>query len=820
MLTPKDINDYELKHLGKVRELSAECTLFLKRDHSFPLDKAGKIAVFGSGARHTVKGGTGSGEVNSRFSVNIEEGLKDDGFTVTTTEWLDKYDEVYKEAYKKFIEDIKEEAKKLHIPAMFAGMGKICPEPEYEIPLTVDGEAAVYVLSRISGEGHDRTFTKGDFSLTDTEIRDINLLSTMYDKFMLVLNCGGPVDLTPVKHVKNILVLSQLGVLTGKILADILLGKLYPSGKLTTTWATAEDYYNDPSFANETDTYYKEGVYVGYKYFDTVGKKPIYPFGFGLGYTDFELSKAEVTLDGKKVKVSVPVKNIGSFKGKEVVEVYVSVPEGKLKQPLKTLAAFSKSRELKPSETQKVTAEFELDSIASYDELTESYILENGSYIVLVGNSSDNVAVSAVIDVPETVTVRKVKSCTGNCDFVEDVFDRVNEYEVSETTPVLTLDTSYIDTEEVEYDKEEEIDPVVSALDDDSLMRLCIGSFNPKGGLASVIGDASKSVAGAAGETATISDEIPVLVMADGPAGIRISKHYTKDKDGTVHSETGMIPDSMKELMPPIMAPIEKIKSLKKSKSKVYDHYATAIPIGTALAQSFNPSIAETCGDIVGNEMERFGIHLWLAPALNIHRSVLCGRNFEYYSEDPLVSGKFAAAITNGVQKHPGRATTIKHYCANNQETNRYNSNSHVSERAMRDIYLRGFEICVKESHPHTLMTSYNLLNSIHTSERKNLIDGILRAEFGFDGVVMTDWVIAMMSPAGSKYRGAISPEVAAAGNDLFMPGSPEDFENLKKGLESGVVTRRQLEINGTRVYRLAKKLTEAITESKSETEE
>lgn len=817
MLTPKDINEYELKHLGRVRELSAECTLFLQRDHSFPLDKAGRIAVFGSGARHTVKGGTGSGEVNSRFSVNIEEGLKDDGFTITTTEWLDKYDEVYKEAYKAFIEDIKAEAKKLNMPAMFVGMGKICPEPEYEIPLTVDGEAAIYVLSRISGEGNDRTFTKGDFSLTETEIRDINLLSTMYDKFMLVVNCGGPVDLTPVKHVKNILVLSQLGVLTGKILADILLGKLYPSGKLTTTWAKPEDYYSDGTFAHETDSYYKEGVYVGYRYFDTVGKKASYPFGFGLGYTDFELGKAEVTLEGQTVKVSVPVKNIGSFVGKEVIQVYVSVPEGKLKQPLKTLAAFAKTKELKPSETQKVSAEFKLDSIASYDESTTSYILEKGSYIVLVGNSSDNVSVSAAVDVPETLTVRKVKSCTGEYDFEEEVFERVSEYEVGENTPVLKLDTTYIETEEVDYTINEEIDPTVSALNDEDLMRLNIGSFNPKGGLASVIGDASKTVAGAAGETATINNEIPVLVMADGPAGIRISKHYTIDKDGVVHSETGMVPDSVKELMPPVMAPIEKIKSLKTRKEKVYDHYATAIPIGTALAQSFNPSIAEICGDIVGNEMERFGIHLWLAPALNIHRSVLCGRNFEYYSEDPLVSGKFAAAITNGVQKHPGRSTTIKHYCANSQETNRYNSNSHVSERAMREIYLRGFEICVKESHPHTLMTSYNLLNGVHTSERKDLIDGILRAEFGFDGVVMTDWVIAMMSPEGSKYRGALSPYVAAAGNDLFMPGSPEDLENMKNGLKDGIVTREQLEINGTRIYKLTKELTEAIANNASE---
>ena len=201
--------------------------------------------------------------------------------------------------------------------------------------------------------------------------------------------------------------------------------------------------------------------------------------------------------------------------------------------------------------------------------------------------------------------------------------------------------------------------------------------------------------------------------------------------------------------------------------------------------------------------MERMGINLWLAPALNIHRSILCGRNFEYYSEDPLVSGLTAAAITNGVQKHAGCGTTIKHYVANNAETNRYCNNSQVSERAMREIYLKGFGICVRESQPKSVMTSYNLLNGVHTSEHRGLIEDILRREFGFKGIVMTDWVMEVMTSAKSAYRNALASEVAKAGGDLFMPGTKKDYDNIKEALSAGTITRDQLEINASRVIRM-----------------
>ena len=245
--------------------------------------------------------------------------------------------------------------------------------------------------------------------------------------------------------------------------------------------------------------------------------------------------------------------------------------------------------------------------------------------------------------------------------------------------------------------------------------------------------------------------------------------------------------------------------------SEIFEQYATAIPIGTAIAQSWNPLLAECCGDIVGSEMERFGIHLWLAPALNIHRSIRCGRNYEYFSEDPLISGVFAAALTKGVQSHPGCGVTIKHFAANNQETNRYNNNSVASERALREIYLKGFEICVHLAQPKALMTSYNLLNGVHTSERKDLLGDVLRSEFGFKGIVMTDWVTSSdILSAGAKYPAPEAYKVALAGNDLFMPGSRQEVDNLTEALKDGFITREDLMRNATRIYRMAMELSGA----------
>ena len=274
--------DYEKEHCEAMRRFGAECTVLLKTDGSFPLGAPCELALYGSGARRTIKGGTGSGEVNSRYFVTAEEGLEAAGFTITSKSWMDSYDELYARSRKRFIHELKRSALKRGTLAILDSMGAVMPEPEYERPLDTEGDAAVYVLSRISGEGSDRRPVAGDILLTATEKRDILALNEKYDKFLLVLNVGGVVDLSSVQEVRNILLLSQLGVETGTILADLILGKSSPSGRLTATWSAWGDYPAIGSFGEKDDTHYNEGVYVGYRYFDSVGKKPLLPFGFGL----------------------------------------------------------------------------------------------------------------------------------------------------------------------------------------------------------------------------------------------------------------------------------------------------------------------------------------------------------------------------------------------------------------------------------------------------------------------------------------------------------------------------------------------------------
>lgn len=809
-----ELFDYEKEHIGLLRDSLAECTLFLRQNGAFPLEAPGRIAAYGNGVRHTVKGGTGSGEVNSRYSVNVEQGLKGAGFTITTGRWLDAFDQVEQDAQKAFVKEIKERAKKKHTMAILEGMGAVMPQPEYDLPLDGEGDTAIYVLSRISGEGNDREPIPGDIRLTDSEAKTILALDAKYEKFMLVLNVGGVVDLTPVKEVSNILLLSQLGVETGSVLADILLGRANPSGKLTTTWASWEDYCKQGEFGDINDTRYKEGIYVGYRYFDTVGKKPLFPFGYGLSYTSFDIAVTGAAAEGDTIRIKAAVSNTGARAGREVVQVYVSAPAGRLDKPYQDLAAFAKTDLLEPGASQELTISFSLRDCASYDAQKESYVLEAGSYVVRVGDSSDHTQPAALVDLDGEAVVTKAGNCLGETDF-EDWKPSGSETAAAEELSDITrisVAAADIETVTVSYDQEREIDPRVKDLTVEELAYLNVGAFNPKAGALSVIGNAATNVAGAAGETTGILKEkgFPVLVMSDGPAGLRLAKEFYRDEKGAHGIGSSMVPESFLPFLP---APARFIMNLiggsgkPKKGQKVEYQYATAIPIGTAIAQSFNLPLAESYGSIVGDEMERFGVHLWLAPALNIHRDIRCGRNFEYYSEDPLISGKTAAAITRGVQRHPGCGTTIKHYAANNQEKNRYCNNSIVSERAMREIYLKGFGICVRESQPHALMTSYNLLNGVHTSEHRGLIEDILRCEYGFKGIVMTDWIVDMAQDKQSLHRMPIAAEIAKAGGDLVMPGSKGDFDSIVKAAKSGELELRQLQINATRVLRKAEEL-------------
>ena len=802
-----EMNDYEREHLSRLREANASCVVLLKKNGAFPLKAAGKLALYGSGARHTVKGGTGSGEVNGRFFTTVEQGLRDAGFALTTGAWLDAYDRVLQDAQKAFRQRMKKEAKEHRQQVMIYAMGKPMPEPEYELPLNGEGDTAVYVLSRISGEGSDRQPIPGDILLTETEARDILALDRKYPKFLLVLNVGGPVDLTPVKDVSNILLLGQLGTETGAVLADLLLGRSQPGGKLTATWAAWEDYCHIGEECEQDDTRYREGVYVGYRYFDTMGKEPLFPFGFGLSYTDFRMTPGAVSLDGSRLSLSASVENIGAYPGREVAQVYLCPPSGKLDRPAQELAAFRKTGTLKPGERETLALSFDLRDMACYDESRACWLLEAGDYLLRVGSSSREPVPVAVLRLEEEILTRRAKNVCESPDFTDWKPER-KTLAVPKDLPVFRVSPEAFPIVETNYAIDHSVEELADALSREELIALNVGAFDPKAGLASVIGTASLSVPGAAGETVRVQGLAP-LVMADGPAGLRLSQSYYEDQKG-VHVLGSTIPESIAAYLPGLARRFLNRKPKLKPGTEIRHQYCTAIPIGMSVAQSWDPDYAALCGDVVGAEMERFGIRLWLAPALNIHRTIRCGRNFEYYSEDPLLSGRIAAGMTKGVQRHPGCGVTVKHYAANNQETNRYNSNSLVSERALREIYLKGFGIAVREGDPAAVMTSYNLVNGVHTSQHRGLIEDILRCEFGFDGIVMTDWVTGgSVLSKNAKHPVPHAGEVAAAGGDLFMPGSKKEIREIQDALRDGRLTERQLRINASRVIRAVRRLCE-----------
>lgn len=808
-----DENSFEGIHRETVRKIAPECTVLLRSDGSFPLGTAGPLALYGNGARHTVMGGTGSGAVNTRGSVTAERGLEAAGFTLTTKAWLDAYDRVRISAQKAFCHDVRLRAKKNRSSAMLEGMGLVMPEPDYPPRDDTGGEAAVYVLSRICGEGNDRRAIPGDVLLTETEQRDILLLNRRYERFLLVLNVGAPVDLSPLGEVKNILLLSQLGMDTGNVLADLLIGTAYPSGKLAATWSAWGSYCEEGDFAARDETRYREGIYVGYRFFDTVGRTPLFPFGHGLGYTDFSVAFREASADGETVTVRAQVTNTGTGNGKETAQLYVSVPGKKLHTPYQGLVAFVKTAELAPGCSEEVSLTFRLSDTASYDTVRKQWFLDGGDYILRLGTSSAKTTACALVRLNGDVVTRKTRNCCGVPGFADWKPENPRRAEPPVGVPVVTIDANEIPISAVDYSMNHAVAPEVHGMTDRELAYLSVGRFSGSG---NVIGDTSQSVAGAAGETTSRLSKrgIKPLVMADGPAGIRLSSRYVRDKNGE-RTVGPSIPADMLELLPPWQAALLQLRNRSKriGFTKTLERYATAIPIATAVAQSWNLSLAEDCGKLVGEEAQHFGVGLWLAPALNIQRDIRCGRNFEYYSEDPMLSGCFAAAMTRGAQKSRC-GVTIMHFAANSQETNRYNNNSQVSERAMREIYLRGFERCIREAGPLALMTSYNLLNGVHTSEHRGLIEDILRCEFGFNGVVMTDWIAGRkLFARGSRYPVPAAGRIAAAGGDLVMPGEKTDVEDILQALKKGTLRREQLEINASRVLKLLRALTDDSTE-------
>lgn len=833
----------EREHMELARKLAGECVVLLKNDGVLPIGPR-KVALYGAGARRTVKGGTGSGDVNSRLVINVEDGLKEAGFAIASEGWLDRHDERIRLAKEEHRRLIHETAEKTGQPEFMLELGMPFREPAPEPVTKEDCEAAgtdtaIYVLSRNSGEGADRYAKEGDYLLWKEEKEALRLLGEQFDKVIVILNVGGVMDLSELSAIPGIdavVLMSQLGNIGGLALADVLTGKVNPSGKLTDTWA--KDYQDYPSSAtfshNNGDTDdddYTEGIYVGYRYFDTFGVKPLYPFGYGLSYTSFSIQPHSCMISGEDLLVQAEVTNTGKVAGKETVQVYVSYEtqagKGELDHPSKELKGYAKTMLLAPGESGEVAVFIPLRCLASYSEKRAAWILEQGEYVVRVGNCSDHTEPAAILRFPKAVTA---EVCTGICPQdrtfeelhapvgdgrVQAMIDTATandnmavpqqeaaRQEAEQAIPVLVISPEevptktavYRDENRAEYrtDKEEPItladvrsgkasvEELVAQLSIEELASFATGRHARKGE-SSVIGNASFGVPGAAGDTSAICEEsrgIRPVCMADGPAGLRLQPHFKARRDGTLLPGGNKFGD-FTEPFPEYENPED-----------VVDHYqyTTAIPIGWALAQSWNKELVRQAADMVGAEMEKFGVDIWLAPAMNIHRNPLCGRNFEYYSEDPVVSGITAAAITKGVQSHKGKGVSIKHFAANNQEDNRYQTNAHISERALREIYLKGFEICVRTSQPETIMTSYNLLNGVHTPDSYDLLQKAVRDEWGFRGLIMTDWystggLAALSQSASGKYPWGTPSGAVHAGNDLQMPGSEETEDAILRAV-------------------------------------
>lgn len=839
-----EVTPQETAHMELARKLAGECVVLLKNEGTLPLGRPGRIALYGNGARKTIKGGTGSGDVNSRVVVNIEQGLKEAGFEITTTEWLDKYDEKWKSETTKHNQWVLNEAENRGVPPItvefdhpLKGIAPI--EITQEDILGSKTDTAVYVISRNSGEGADRYYEEGDYLLFKEEEKNLCLLGRSYEKVIVVLNTGGIIDIAAINRIQGITAIihmAQLGNIGGYVLADVLLGAVNPSGKLTDTWA--KNYFDYPSSENFShnnkdvnDEYYTDGIYVGYRYFDTFRVEPEFCFGYGMSYTDFAIDTERITVQGSQAAIYVRVSNIGNdYSGKEVVQVYVSAPKGRLDKPYQELAAFAKTKELKPGESQLLELKIDVTELSSYSEADAAWVLEAGNYVIRIGNSSKNTMPVGQLQITNPVKTDAVKNVLPlDCPLKEMDLPETDEEPLD--IPSYSIDVNTISTRMASYQENRRklqadsekvwtlnnvkngectVEQLVAQLSVEELAELCVGTMRASKEL-SIVGGASYIVPGAAGDSSGIIEQsrgVKGLILADGPAGLRLQPHFKADKNGTILSGGDVFED--------IVTPFE--TEFKEGVSDYYQ-YCTAIPIGWALAQSWNKEMVTEIGDMIGEEMEQFHVDLWLAPALNIHRNPLCGRNFEYYSEDPLISGKMAAAITKGVQSHAGKGTTIKHFAANNQEDNRYFVNVHVSERALREIYLKGFEIAVRESKPLSIMSSYNLINGVHAANSLDLLQSVARDEWGFEGVIMTDWFTSQDVPMLTgkykhKYPISASTGCIYAGNDLQMPGCQENVDDIVKAVKSGEevdsykITLEDLQFNAANLIRVVTRCT------------
>ena len=753
------------KYMKLAAETVAEGIVMLKNDNSaLPLKKNETVSVFGRIQLHYYKSGTGSGGmVNVSKVTGIVDGLLEAGVKLNE-ELLN----VYKEWDEKNPYDLG------------SGWGAE-PWSQKEMPLTDEtvnkaaetGSTAIVIIGRTAGEEQEVTLKEGSYLLTELEKDMLTKVRRAFEKVVVLLNVGGLIDIEFIESlgVDSLLYVWQGGMTGGTGTAMVLTGEVSPSGKLPDTIAySIEDYPSHPYFGDLKRNFYVEDIYVGYRYFDTFAPEKVrYPFGYGLSYTTFDKyvdTSAIFTKNRNGARFEVCVKNTGKYSGKEVVMVYVEKPQGKLGQPKKVLCGFEKTKTLAPNETQKLTIDIWLDDLAAYDDTgvtghKNCWVLEKGEYVFYIEKSKRTLGFN--IEVVETKEVRKCSQALAPVEPFKRmanhgglVFEDVPLSEVDEPArrlKNLPEELEYTGDRGIKladvYSGKNTIDEFIAQLSDEELSCIIrgegMGSPRVTAGTASAFGGVADCLT---------KYGIPAACCSDGPSGMRLDC-------GTK---------------------------------------AFSLPNGTMIASTFNKELAEELFELMGLEMAANKVDCLLGPGMNIHRHPLNGRNFEYFSEDPYLTGTMAAAELRGLHKS-GVTGTVKHFCGNNQETNRHFIDTAASERALCEIYLKGFEIAVKQGNADSIMTTYGKVNGVWTAGNFDLNTTILRNEWGFSGITMTDWW-ANINRRGQDADKTDFAAMAMAQNDLYMvcADGGKNGDNTLESLENGDLKRCELQRNAKNI--------------------
>lgn len=728
-------------------DAAREGIVLLKNEsHVLPVDKGETLNLFGKGTHEFRIGAVGAGKINPRYSINFIEAVRESEEYVLNEELVEFY----------------------------SCDQDLIPTKELLDRAKKASDTAFVFLTRAAGENQDASSEKGEFRLSDDEEALIGKVSGTFAKTVVILNVGYPIDMTFMRRypISGLVYLGFAGMLAGPALLDILSGKVNPSGKLPDTWAlqysdipASKNFYDcadgkrlDTDDEVYLDTCYEEDIYVGYRYFMTFGQKVAYPFGYGLSYTSFDILPGDIRCDGETVELEVRVRNTGTVSGKEVVQVYVGKPESELEQPERELVFFEKTKELLPGAEQCISVCIPMKNLVSYSEEEAAYILSKGHYRVYVGNSA-KASEHGGFEVDTRKVMKQVTSLL-SCGQELKTLSRKNPehtYPEGKDSGIATGKRTFLPYQsrkhyQADFDKQRSGKRITfeDVKKTPSLASAFVAQMTPEE-LARISTCASAGWGmegiGEAGSVFQVEGYgLPYFPVSDGNSGVNLN-----------------------------------VRNI-------------GMPSGVTICASFNKELAQEIGRVIGEEAKELGIPLILAPAFNIHRNPLNGRQPEYFSEDPYLSGVMAGFYARGLEG-AGVGSCYKHLIGNNCESARKRNQSVISERAIREIYFRTFEYAMEIHMPASIMTAYNAVNGCPTAADEELIQGLLREENGFDGFVMTDW---------TTYDSVDVASMIQAGNCWITPGSNDDMytNRILKGLEDGSVELARLQENVSALVR------------------